>query len=102
MTVSVVDPVEIDYGDTGHITPTDQDAVAIPVAECELLHLPAYLATSAKDSTGFTLTAVAPGSYAGVQIAWSDGVNPTVLSAVFTVTVIPPTPTVTEVGDTSP
>ncbi len=102
MPVPIVDPVSLDYGSTTHITPIDQDSVAIPIAQCELLHLPAYLATSTKDSTGFTLIAVAPGSYSGVQIEWSDGVNPSIRSAVFTVTVIPPTATVTAVGDTQP
>jgi hypothetical protein len=102
MTVPIVNPVNIDYGDTAHLTPIDQDEAPIPIAQCEIIHLPTYLATWVKGVTDFVLTAVAPGSYAGVQIEWSDGVNPAVRSAVFTVTVVPPEPAVTEIGDTSP
>ncbi len=103
MTVNVVSPITIPVGGTAHITPIDQNNMPIPIAQCTLgVSLPAPLATWVKDVTGFVLTAVATGSYAGVKVQWSDGVNPSVQSIAFTVTVLPPPPAVTAVGTTSP
>lgn len=102
MPVPLVNPVTLASGGATHLTPVDQNGALIPIAQCTLQNLPATIATSAKDATGFVITAVAPGSYAGVRVQWSDGVNPSVQSAAFSVTVLPPPPAVTAVGTTSP
>lgn len=103
MTVNVVNPVNISFGGVVHITPVDQNNMPIPIAQCTLgVSLPASVATWIKDATGFVLTAVAPGSYGGVRVTWTDGVNPSVQSNPFTVAVLPPPPAVTAVGTTTP
>lgn len=98
----LVNPVTINVGTPVHLTPIDQDSNPIPIAQCTIVNLPATIATFAKDSTGVVLTAAAPGSYAGVRIQCSDGVNPAVQSPAFTVTVPTPPYSVTAVGSTSP
>ena len=104
MTVSVVNVV-VAPGATQHITPVDQNGVAIPVGECvfsagdqnDSNPLTAAVATVAADATGFVFTGVAPGSGEG-RIKVTEG-STTTYSAAFSITV--PSP-VTAVGTTSP
>ena len=104
MTVSVV-PVSVAVGATQHITPVDQNGVAIPIAKCAFSSpngiaggaVPSGTVSVTTDATGFIFTGLVAGSGYG-EIVVTEGTTITV-SGGFPVVV--PSP-VTAVGTTSP